>query len=48
MKTNQRLRINMKLKNLSIDKRFIREIRVHVKKKNRIIFNEMKELKIDL
>ena len=38
----------MKLKNLLINKRFICEIKVHVKKKDRIIFNEIKELKIDL
>ena len=48
MRMNQRLRINMKLKDLSINKRCIRKIKIHVKKKDRIIFNKMKELRIDL
>ena len=34
MRTNQRLKINIKLKNSSINKRFIREIEIHVKKKS--------------
>ena len=38
----------MRLKGLSINKRFIREIKVHVKKKDRTIFDEMKKLRIDL
>ena len=38
----------MRLKNLSINKKFIREIKIHVKKKDYIIFNKMKELRIDL